>query len=485
MAETAYERFLKDPDKEEAVNIDIKDSKPLDIDQVKLKIQNELSSQSTPKKPVKWLAMPDPKSILEMYYTLSPQNQIGQAITVMTGGKTNLGSMEAIKALPDAKAPRFRINNEEVTQERDYTTGLDEIAKGINSGIYDLQNSLGSLLFAGTDLVANTDFLSDFEKVMEKREPTRPETWRGEVTSLLTQYGIPGTGIAKIAGRIPSVVRMKKAADAVKGGKLRKVSQVSSRIAEGAGIVGATDFLASNPGRESFFVDPEDTKGLTGRKKAGAEFRNRIKYGAEGALIGGGFPLVGKFTQLGFKYLGKPVMVNKYGVGVAQLGAKGVNKVVVRPVELLLGNKLVAPLTRAGSETLQKAGKYTMGKVVAPLLVNAFAGTFTKSKFVTQLPPFEQWRLKSVTDQRKINKGLKRVDNILSWFRSYGKQPKDIEGVSEQVTLYIKSRARKIDRTYEGLEKLHTILLKNFKMITIDLQHLLLFKDTTRMKLKR
>ena len=318
-------------------------------------------------------------------------------------------------------------------------------------------------MFAGTDLAANTDFLSDFEKVMERNEPTRPETWRGEVTSLLTQYGIPGIGIAKIAGRIPAVVKMKKAADAVKGGKLRKVSQVSSRIAEGAGIVGATDFLASNPGRESFFVEPEDTKGLTGRKKAGAEFRNRIKYGAEGALIGGGFPLVGKFTQLGFKYLGKPVMVNKYGVGVAQLGAKGINKTIVRPVELLLGNKLVAPLTKAGSETLQKAGKYTMGKVVAPLLVNAFAGTFTKSKFVTQLPPLKDWSIKSVTDPRKINRGLKRVDNILSWFRSYGKQPKDIEGVSEEVTLYIKSRARKIDRTYEGLEKSAYNLAKKFQ----------------------
>ena len=398
-----------------------------------------------------------------MYYTLSPNNNIGMAITAMTKGKVNLGSMEAIKALPEAKAPRFRINNEEVTQERDYTTGLDEIAKGISSGIYDLQNSLGSLLFAGTDLKNNTDFLSDFEKIMEKNEPTRPETWRGEVTSLLTQYGIPGVGIAKIAGRIPAVVRMKKAADAVKGGKLRKVSQVSSRIAEGAGIVGATDFLASNPGRESFFVEPEDTKGLTGRKKAGAEFRNRIKYGAEGALIGGGFPLVGKFTQLGFKYLGKPVMVNKYGVGVAQLGAKAIDNTVMKGAKLLLGNKYIAPLTKAGSETLQNAGKYTVSKVVAPLLANAFAGTFTKSKFVTQLPPFKDWRLKSVTDPRKINRGLKRVDNILSWFRSYGKQPKDIEGVSEEVTLYIKSRARKIDRTYEGLEKSAYNLAKKFQ----------------------
>jgi hypothetical protein len=115
---------------------------------------------------------------------------------------------------------------------------------------------------------------------MEENEPTRPETWRGEVTSLLTQFGVPGVTIAKIAGRIPAVVKMKKAADAVKGGKARKFSQVMSRIAEGGGIVAATDFLASEPGRESFFLEPEDTKGLSGREKAGAEFRNRIKYGA-------------------------------------------------------------------------------------------------------------------------------------------------------------------------------------------------------------
>ncbi len=463
MAETAYERFLKDPNKEEAVSIDIKDQKPLDLNQVKFKIQKELAGQSKPKKPVKWLAMPDPKSILELYNTISPNNYLGQAITAMTKGKVNMTSMKDIQALPDAKAPSFKINNEEITQERDYTTGLDEIAKGISSGVYDLQNSLGSLLFAGTDLVFNTDFMSDFEKVMKEREPTRPETWRGEVTSLLTQYGIPGTAIAKITGRIPAVVKMKKAADAVKGGKLRKVSQVATRVAEGATIVGATDFLASEPGRESFFVNPEDTKGLTGRKKAGAEFRNRIKYGAEGALIGGGFPLMGKFTQLGYKYGLSPLLVNKYGLGAAQLGVKAIDKTVMKGAKLVLGNKLVSPLTKKGSETLQKAGKYTVSKLVAPLLVNATAGTGLGSKFVTQLPPFKDWRLKSVTSPNKIDASVKKIDNVLSWFRSYGKQPKDIEGVSEQVKLYIKGRARKIDRTYEGLEKTAYNLAKKFQ----------------------
>tara|TARA_R100001460_G_scaffold81004_1_gene121930 strand:- start:3 stop:4442 length:4440 start_codon:yes stop_codon:yes gene_type:complete len=452
MADTAYERFLKDPDKEEAVEVDIKKSQPLDLDQIKLKIQSELSSQTKPKKPVKWLKMPDPKNILELYYTLEPTKRLANKIVGLEDPKQQAQELE------DAKAPSFKINNKEITQERDYTTGLDEIAKGISSGIYDLQNSLGSLLFAGTDLAANTDFLSRFENMMEKQEPTRPETWRGELTSLLTQFGIPGTGIAKIVNRIPAVVKMKKAADAVKGGKLRKVSQVASRATEGATIVGVTDFLASDPGRESFFVEPEDTKGLTGREKAGAELRNRIKYGAEGTLVGGGFPLVGKFTQLGYKYGLSPLLSNRFGVGAAQLGAKGVNATVIKPVQLLLGNKAVAPLTREVADGLQKASNFTVSKLVAPMLVSGMSG-----KIVRQLPPFEKWRLQSVTSPNRVNRNIKRIDNFLSWFRSYGKQPKDIEGVSEQVSLYIKGRARKIDRTYEGLEKTSYNLAKKFE----------------------
>ena len=70
MADTAYDRFLKDVQDDDAIEIEVKDPKPLDMDQVKLKIQEALTSSTEPKKPVKWLAMPDPKNILNLYYTL-------------------------------------------------------------------------------------------------------------------------------------------------------------------------------------------------------------------------------------------------------------------------------------------------------------------------------------------------------------------------------------------------------------------------------
>jgi hypothetical protein len=435
MAETAYERFLKDTTKDEAVEIDIKDQKPIDLDEVKFKIQQVLTEQTEPKKPVKWLSLPDPKNIMNLYYTLNPTKRLGDAIGMKKDPK------ELLKQIPD--------------QEKDYISGLDEIARGIDSGIYDLQHSIGSLMFAGTDLLANTDLMSRFEKIMEKEETllNRPETWRGEVTSLLTQFGIPGTMVTKVVGRIPGIVKMKKAADRIKGGKLRKTSKVATRATEGATIVGVTDFLASEPGRESIFFEPESTDGLTGRKKAAAEFRNRIKYGAEGALVGGGFPIVGKFTQLGYKYGLAPFVRTS-----ASLGAKTIDKAVFRPAELILGSKIAKPITTNAAKGIQNATRFTVGKLMAPLLVSGMS-----RKVVTQLPPFEKWRLKSVTDPNPVNRSIKKLDNFLSFFRSYGKQPKDIEGVSEQVQLYIKGRARKIDRTYEGLEKTAYNLAKTFQ----------------------
>jgi hypothetical protein len=438
MATTAYDRYLKNKKEEDAlepVDVQVQDTKPIDLDEVKFKIQQVLTEQTEPKKPVKWLSLPDPKNIMNLYYTLNPTKRLGDAIGMKKDPK------ELLKQIPD--------------QEKDYISGLDEIARGIDSGIYDLQHSIGSLMFAGTDLLANTDLMSRFEKIMEKEETllNRPETWRGEVTSLLTQFGIPGTMVTKVVGRIPGIVKMKKAADRIKGGKLRKTSKVATRATEGATIVGVTDFLASEPGRESIFFEPESTDGLTGRKKAAAEFRNRIKYGAEGALVGGGFPIVGKFTQLGYKYGLAPFVRTS-----ASLGAKTIDKAVFRPAELILGSKIAKPITTNAAKGIQNATRFTVGKLMAPLLVSGMS-----RKVVTQLPPFEKWRLKSVTDPNPVNRSIKKLDNFLSFFRSYGKQPKDIEGVSEQVQLYIKGRARKIDRTYEGLEKTAYNLAKTFQ----------------------
>ena len=432
MADTAYDRYLKD--QSDQGNLQEREGVINNLDELRESIQNVVVDTTKPKKPVKWFAeSADPGAVLNLYYTLNPTARLTQSIL---GGEDPKESIKKLKV-----------------EEKDYISGLDEIAKGIDGGLYDLAHGMGSLLFTGTDLIANTDLLSDFEKLMEEKEPDRPETWRGDLTSLLVQYGTPGVGVQKILSRIPAVVKMKKAANAVKGGKARKISQVATRSAEGLALVGVTDFLASEPGRDSLFVKPENTDSLTGRKKAAAEFRNKIKYGVEGAIVGGGFPIVGKFTQLGYKYGLAPVVK-----GTAKIGTKVADKTFVRPIELLLGSRLAAPLTTTIAKGTRSATKYTLTNVLAPVVVSGMS-----RKIVKQLPAFDDWRLKSITSPNVVDRNIKKLDNFLSVFRSYGKQPKDIEGVSESIALYIKGRARKIDRTYEGLEKTSYNLAKKFE----------------------
>ena len=65
MATTAYERFLLDKKDDEAIEVEVRDPKPLDLEQVKMKIQEALTSTTEPKKPVKWFAKPNPKNVLE------------------------------------------------------------------------------------------------------------------------------------------------------------------------------------------------------------------------------------------------------------------------------------------------------------------------------------------------------------------------------------------------------------------------------------
>ena len=73
MATTAYDRYLKnkkDEDSLEAVDIQVQEPKPtIDLDQIKLKIQNELTEQTEPKKPVKWLSLFLNLKVLWVYIT--------------------------------------------------------------------------------------------------------------------------------------------------------------------------------------------------------------------------------------------------------------------------------------------------------------------------------------------------------------------------------------------------------------------------------
>jgi len=440
MADSALERYLKD---KQLQNTQPGNNK--DIEEIKESFQETLTGLTEPKAPVKFFRSIFPKktkegkiedtSALRFSLFLNPQLRTAASITA---------GEDIIKKL-------------ESEDDKDYISGLDEVRKGIETGVFDLAKGTGSLLFSGTDLAFDTDFQSAFEEFMEDKEPDRSETWRGELVGLLTQYGVPGGIIQKVVNRIPKVAKVKNAISKMKGIK-KPVSTVASRVVEGATIVGATDFIASEPERPSIFFEPENTEGLTGRKKAAAVFRNKIKYGSEGAMVGGGFPILGKSIALGYRYGIKPVTKT-----TASLGAKAVDAAVFKPILYLGGTKLGGAAVSSTANAVNKASKFVLSKAAKTLASTLDKDLIYKGKLVGQLPPFEKWRLGSVTSRDPEVRGLKRLDNVLSYLRSFGKTPKDIEGINESVALFVKSKARKINKNMMSLDKKAYDLAKGFE----------------------
>ena len=439
MADTALERFKKDQQLQEEKT---PPGKKRELDEVQNSFLKALENITEPTPPVKYLKPLNPfqkedKSLARFILSGSPNLKLLLDKTMSEKYDRPVDTMDLLKD----------------GEEKDYISILDEIRKGVESGATDLVSGVGTSLFTGIDYAFDTDFLTSFDKMMKDKEPERPETWRGDLVGLMTQFAIPGGIIQKVLNRTKTVGKIRNIVKGIKGGKKRKVATIAQRMLEGMTVVGATDFLASEPGRESFYFRPESTKGLKGREKAAAEFRNKIKYGQEGAIIGAGFPLVGKGLQIGYKYGLAPFVKT-----TAKLGAKGVDNAVFRPISYIGSREAVKPGVTFAAKKIRGATDFALTKFLAPAIVSTFSG-----KFVKQLPPFEKWRLYSVTNPAREKRVIKRLDNILSYFRSFGKAPKDIEGVSEKAMLFIKGRARKLDRTMEGLEKKSYNLAKKFE----------------------
>ena len=130
----------------------------------------------------------------------------------------------------------------------------------------------------------------------------------------------------------------------------------------------------------------------------------------------------------------------------------------------------INPTWQWTSKAIRGMTNWTLTKAIAPTIATGLSG-FVKDpvtgrrvwKRVGQLPPFEQWRLGSVTSRDMTERSAKTLDNFLSWFRSYGKMPVAIEGAGEKATLYGRSVARKFDRAFAGLEKKAYALAKGFE----------------------
>jgi len=492
-----------------------------------------IESQTEPKKPVKWFFGKDKDDVgastLLSQIPWGPTGVSTQMVSHFMEFKDKNGKVIKPKYVNLNKWLRERAGQ----KEKDYISGLDELVKGVETGEWQLAGALSQLITIPTDMITggiswvtnNPDISTDFTNALEKKltdgkiKPDEPETWRGELTSLGVQFAIPYTFIAKLIGRANALAPLYKL---LKLNKANKVSKIARRTIEGMTVLGATDFITSSPGRPVLnpWFQPTYTKGKKGASKATEELVNKLKYGFEGTLIGGGFPIVGKGMHLGYKYLGPKWAAKK----IAQIGTRTANRVVFEPAAYLfttprfspahllpkkLAKKMpglekslgkhtlynpINPSWQWTSKAIRGMTNWTLTKAIAPTIATGLSPLVKdpvtgKRVFkrlgwlgakwapvrgekiwkpkrvweVNQLPPFEQWRLGSVTSRDVTVRSAKTLDNIIYWLRSYGRNPVSIEGASEKAILYGRSVARKFDKAFSGLEKRAYELAKGFE----------------------
>ena len=346
-------------------------------------------------------------------------------------------------------------NNAKAT-EKDYIDAFEDLEKGIYGVAENVSYSIGDLATSGIDAVssllpvdAQTNLNERLDKLYEENKMQEPEMFISKATEVLGTYGLPGGAVFKIGSRLNKLSKLKtaKAYSRLKLGK--KVSSIARKAGSMAGLFGATDFIAATPDTPTLFMNPENTENLSGRERVAAKFRNRLRYAAEGATVGGGFALAGKPIALGFKYgLVKPV------VGTAKIGLKGFDNFVVQPASYLLSkDKYVIPRV---SKVLRNTTGYTLEKVIAPALIG-------KLPIVTRLPEFKKWAMFSVNSADPLQGRLKKLDNVLSWFSSRGNKTGLDYKITTRAQQEIKAQARTIEKYLEDIEKRAYNLAKGFK----------------------
>ena len=317
------------------------------------------------------------------------------------------------------------------------------IAKGASQAVQGLL-TLGAMPI---DYLADTNLISAIDNIFEKITP-ETETALGDITSVLTQFGVPAAGAVKIAQGI------KVLKGASKMTKLSSIPSIGGKTAELAkrtgfygSIGGITDFVVSDPEENKTIFQTlgyaEDYEGdeLKGSEKAAEAFKQKIKFGAEGALLGGGLtaalPVAG---TLGFKYGIKPA-----GQAIGFVGGnalRGLDYVVINPMSKIIGTE-------------------TVGKGVK-LLGAGYDKAVDKAMRSLNIPKADSWKFLSSSPNAPLkDRLLKKLDNIKNVFKSTG--PLDVESrrLLEKSGTFVNADEKELIKLMDDIDK-------NFKDIATN-----------------
>ena len=392
--------------------------------------------------------------------------------------------------------------------EAAYIDGISEFNRALETGMSNLGYNTMDLVLSGIDLSSfgKTDLSGRLREMYEKRDINEPETFVGDMVSLLVEFGVPGGVITKILSRAQKALRLKgvntmtRFIDDDTVGYARfgmQFSNVAKRMGTGAVIFGVTDFVGGGPYNSLYRMFPEDptllpgkpidTTNLNGNELALANFKNRLRFAGDGAMIGGLFPLLGPPVWGITKGIVKLPFRTIPGVNRSLFG--GALQLAGIPLKIAtdaLAGKVpytqhTIPLLGKGMQTLGKWGASGIQQTAAFLGKQVFSraalgiydlaakrqalysGIDFGATFKRSLPKFEEWRRFSVNSQDPLHQYLAKLDNTLAHFRDIGKLGKDMFGLMGQKDLFIKARSRAIDKFLKNIETTAYRMAKTFE----------------------
>ncbi|ANS05659.1 hypothetical protein [uncultured Mediterranean phage] len=357
-------------------------------------------------------------------------------------------------------------------RRRKYVEGYTDIATQLMRGTGNFIQSASEFVLTPIDYVFTTDFQDKFNNIMDKNlsfAADEPETVMGDISKLVGEYTVPLSAATKIKN---GAMQWKKLKQLQEYNKTHKGSKIATRMGEGAFILGFADAFVGSGSRPNMerglpwgalvgkpdkgrINKPIDTKDLTGKDLAKATFINKIRFAREGAMIGGGFPLVGKVAQLATKWGIKPVV--KGTVGVTLKGLGGTFNTASAILARTPGVPAVAKATRNWSgAVLEKA-------VVPMLTANLKMPTMKNKSLIRQLPPFDKWKLISETTPDKGLRRLRKFQDFLSYFSSFGRYNEALGTIDEAAKLTIRSKGKRIFKVLDDINNSAYKLAQGFE----------------------
>ena len=358
------------------------------------------------------------------------------------------------KGMYDATYRKDKAGDEARQKAIESTAG--QIIMGPTIGLATAIKGTAELIASLSDLYLDTEILDNVERAFEDVDINK--IYDGDAgtlarfTSLLTQYG---TGFAvaqkitkKIAGKaIKTKLAQKSAAKLAAAPKVEGLAKFAGYWALPAGIA---DTVVSTSDQKSvgeifgkqdgnavqnllYNTSLEDLEGLTGKERAAALLRNKLKFGAEGTAFMGTLKLIGPTIKFGAKGTGV-ILSNIVGPAIS-----GVSRVI-------------QPVVTAASKGLAKGIDKTTNKI--------------------GIPKYENWKFNDFQSGLK-SAVLRGLDEVTSRFRSGGKFDVQTRNELKKVDGLTRSAKKDFDIFSKKLDQ------EMYKLVDAGLSDILFSKATS------